>query len=305
MLAHADATGDQRVFIAVKRAVDCTMDGYAACRKINFTLHDVMYADVLESLFVRTGDRKYLDFGLRLYHECPDLEKFLRQPEIGNKFQRCYNDGHGATVTEVIRMLFWFGSATGDQEYLRIGLRAVSAMSRWIMPSGALVSEECVSASPNPWNVGYEYCAMFEREFTLIKAGATVGDALHFDAAEHLWLNAAQGSREPDGSAVLYCSHENRLSIHDEMGKRQRFSPTHAQIAVCCNPNAARIASYFIANAWMKPGGAEPALAAALYAPCEMKTEIAGTPVRIEEATSYPYSGEVKITLTPAKPAAF
>ena len=46
-------------------------------------------------------------------------------------------------------------------------------------------------------------------------------------------------------------------------------------------------------------------LAATLYGPCEVKAEIAGTPVRIEEQTSYPYSGDVEITLHPAKPVAF
>ena len=30
-----------------------------------------MYTDVLEQLYAKTGDRKYLEFGLRLYNECP------------------------------------------------------------------------------------------------------------------------------------------------------------------------------------------------------------------------------------------
>ncbi len=200
---------------------------------------------------------------------------------------------------------FWLWEATGDSEYLRLGLGLVSAMDRWVLPSGALVSDEGVSLPPHPWNVGYEYCTVFEREFTLIQAGQKTGDAGDFDRIEHLWFNAAQGLREPDGSAVLYCSFENRLSVHDEIGTRQRFSPTHQQCAVCCCPNSTRVAPYYVAAAWMRPNRAEPALAATLYGPCEVQTEIAGTAVRIEEQTSYPFSGDVEILLHPARPAAF
>ena len=46
-----------------------------------------------------------------------------------------------------MRIPFWLWEATGDSEYLRLGLGVVSAMDRWIMPSGALVSQEMVNAA--------------------------------------------------------------------------------------------------------------------------------------------------------------
>jgi DUF1680 family protein len=204
-----------------------------------------------------------------------------------------------------MRMPFWFWAATGDAEYLKMGTGLINAINTFTMPSGAMVSEESVDAPPHPWNVGYEYCAITEWQHTLINAGQKTGDAAHFQAVEKLWFNAAQGSRQPDGSAILYCSHENRLSIHDEIGKRQRFSPTHQQVAVCCSRNAARVASYFVSNAWMRPRGSEPALALALYGPCEVNTHVAGVPIKIKEETRYPYEGTVEITLNPNKPISF
>ena len=305
LLAYAEATGNVRVYDAVHRAVDRTLSGYGELKQISFSQHDAMYTDVLEYLHARTGDRKYLDFGLRIYRERPHLLEFHRQPLTGAAFQRCYVDGHGAMVSESMRMPFWFWAATGDDEYLKLGMGVASAMSRFTMPSGAMVSEESVDAPPHPWNVGYEYCAIFERQFSLIAAGQKKGDAAFFQAAEHLWFNAAQGSREPDGSAILYCSPENRLSIHDQIGRRQRFSPTHRQVAVCCCPNATRVAPYFIGNAWMRPAGTEPALAATLYGPCEVKTRLAGILVMIEERTSYPYSGNVELVIRTARPFRF
>lgn len=305
LLAYSEATGDERVFEAVKRAVDRTIEGYGEGKDFHFSQHDALYTDILEPLHIRTGDRRYLDFGLRIYRKRPDLMRFQENPLVGDAFQSCYENGHGATVAESMRMPFWFWSATGEERYLKLGLGLVVAMNAFAMPSGALVSEEDVDAPPRPWDVGYEYCTIFERQFSLINAGQKKGDAAFFQAAEHLWFNAAQGSREPDGAAILYCSYENRLSVHDEMGKRQRFSPTHQQIAVCCCPNATRVAPYYISNSWMRPRGSELALAATLYGPCEVRTQLAGVPVLVEERTGFPYAGDVEITLRPAKPLPF
>jgi hypothetical protein len=310
LLAYADATGDEKVLAAVKRAADRAIAGYAGCRKIAFTQHDPMFTDVLEQLHVRSGDKKYLDFGLRLYRECPNLKAFLQTPELRQPsgqtvFNACYWGGHGATVTEVMRGPLWFWNATGDEEFLRLGRGVVSAMDHWLMPSGALVSMEMVDRPPQPWDVAYEYCTIFEREFTLLSAVEKVGDAAYADAVEHLWFNAAQGSRVPDGAAVLYLSAENRLSVNDDFDHGQRFSPTHQHRAVCCNPNATRVASYYTAGMWMRPRGAEPAIAALLYGPSQMTADIAGSAVSIEEKTLYPYSGDVEMTMRSAKPATF
>jgi hypothetical protein len=56
---------------------------------------------------------------------------------------------------------------------------------------------------------------------------------------------------------------------------------------------------------WMRPHGAEPAIAAVLYGPAQMTAEIAGAAVSIEEETLYPYSGEVELTVRPAQPVSF
>lgn len=305
LLAYADATGDDRVFTAVRRAVDRTIEGYGNKPINTGSQHDVMYTDVLRFLHDRTGDQKYIEFGLRILRDNQKLRNYFDKPVVNGKTNPGFHEGHGATIMEALRIPFWLWQATGDESHLRTGESALTALKPFIFPSGALVSQESVNRMPNPWNVGYEYCTMFEREFTLITAGQIAGKATEFQDAEHLFVNAIQGSRQPDGSAVLYCSYENRLSVRDEIHARQRFSPTHKQAAVCCNPNATRVAPYFVANSWMKPGGVEPALAAVLYGPCEVNAQIGGVPVRIEEKTNYPYSGNVEFVMHPAKAVSF
>ena len=204
-----------------------------------------------------------------------------------------------------MRIPLWLWNATGNEEFLRLGKGAVAAMDHWVMPSGALVSMEAVNHPPQPWGVGYEYCTILEREGTLLSAAQKLGDAAYADAVEQLWFNAAQGSRVPDGSGVLYCSAENRLSVNDEFQRRQRFSPTHQHTAVCCNPNATRVAAYYTAALWMRPRGPEPAIAAMLYGPSQMTVDIAGVAVSIDEKTLYPYSADVELTVHPARPVTF
>lgn len=305
MLAYADATGDDKVYTAVKKAVDKTIFEYSQLKTIPFHWHDDMYTDILEYFYNKTGDKKYLNFGFRMYKEYPNLSKYIQQPLIGDKFQTCLAGAHGATVTEAMRMPFWFWTATGDKEYLDLGTGVIAAMIKFLLPSGAAVSQESIDRPPHPWKAGYEYCTITEGHNSLVNAGQKTGEASYFQRAEQLFFNAAQGSREPDGTAVLYCSYDNRLSIHDEIGKKQRFSPTHKHGAVCCNPNALRIAPAFVSNAWMKPVSSEPAIAAVLYIPCEVRTEINGIDLQIIEKTAYPYSGDLTFEINPEKESEF
>jgi hypothetical protein len=62
----------KKVYEAVKRAVDRTIEGYSGKKSIfNFTQHDALYTDMSLNRFMQeTGDKKYLEVcGLRIYRE--------------------------------------------------------------------------------------------------------------------------------------------------------------------------------------------------------------------------------------------
>ena len=76
---------------------------------------------------------------------------------------------------------------------------------------------------------------------------------------EKLVLNAAQGARLPDGTCVTYFSRDNRYRATSQgSGGRFKFSPTHEEIAVCCNPNASKLMPYYVDGMWMKKSGLVP-----------------------------------------------
>jgi hypothetical protein len=80
---------------------------------------------------------------------------------------------------------------------------------------------------------------------------------------------------------------------------RNKFSPTHKDVAVCCNPNATQVAALFVRGMWMRHR--DGSLVAMLYGPSTVSTEIQGVPVRIEERTLYPFRSTVEFAIHPEK----
>ena len=56
-------------------------------------------------------------------------------------------------------------------------------------------------------------------------------------------------------------------------------------MAVCCVPNAGRIAPYFVDRMWMRNSSG---LVATLLGPCKVTTTWKGIPLTIREKTVYP-----------------
>jgi len=308
LLLWAEANDDDALIATFQRTVDLYIEKYtaafAAGKQLPFTGHDHMFADLQEYFWNRTGDEKYANF--RVARPTSRIADWFAKEENKGKPLSANRQGHGATQTSQMRIPFWQAIAKNNPEYLRIARGELEALdAHWLMPSGAVVSHEFIDTAPNPWDVGYEYCAMFEIANTWIQAAQKTGEAKWYQRAEHLWYNAMQGSREPDGSACLYCSNENRPTVSDQHGSRQRYSATHQQMALCCSVTSSKSHTTCFHGAWARPLGGEPGIAATIYAPAVLKTKIADTPVQIEQRTNYPYSGTVDFAIDPAKPTTF
>ncbi|MGA2538956.1 MAG: hypothetical protein ABSF53_23315 [Terracidiphilus sp.] len=77
----------------------------------------------------------------------------------------------------------------------------------------------------------------------------------------------------------------------------------------CCTANFNQGWPKFAASLFMLSGDAESdkndGLVAAVYAPCEARAMIRGTPVHIVEETDYPFRETIRLTVNPATPLAF
>jgi hypothetical protein len=77
----------------------------------------------------------------------------------------------------------------------------------------------------------------------------------------------------------------------------------------CCTANFHQGWPKFAASLFFVSGAqdtdARDGLVAAVYAPCEVHTNLRGTPVHVVEETGYPFHGTVRITVNPASPLNF
>ena len=298
-------------------------------------LHGLTYVDVMEWLYSLTGNQAYRDFGVWLYDDFCNLPRHSSHDDM--KLSHLLEpdlplSGHAAHPAEHLRVPIWSYFMTNRAE-LKAGVdNAFAKLVRYVVPSGALIGDESIHGLPLP-DMGYEYCTMMELMSSLFSAGQKFGRRVYGDWIENIAFNAAQGARYPNGEAICYLSSDNRFHALDstpdsysnhaykfdptldhlwdsapaqdwQHGGRFKFSPTHEDVAVCCNPNAVRLMPHYISRMWLrlKDGSG---LAAYTYGPAFLNTEINGVKVTIEQVTTYPFAERVTFKISPEQDVTF
>jgi DUF1680 family protein len=173
-----------------------------------------------------------------------------------------------------------------------------------LTPSKGLVGHENTDGDRGTADALYEYCSITELAISLVRTMQFNGSAEAADMVETMTMNAGQGARLPVLEACSYLTSDNRETInrHGHLG-REGYSASHFA-AACCTLNAGRLMPHYISGMWMqskKPQG----VAAMLYGPCELDTEISGVRVRIKEETDYPFSDHITFHIEPEAPVSF
>lgn len=310
LLAYAELTGNDSALVAVRRAVDLSIASYRGGTGTNSYIdsHDLMIADVLERLFDLTGDVKYPDFALWLYEKW-DWSK-TRSGQDCSLASLSNRDlplmGHGVHAVENVRVPLWLWMVTGREDLGIAARNALDKLERYTLPGGSVVSSEHIeNQAPDPNKAEFEYCVTKETQATYGSALQKMGLSAHAERVERVFFNDAQASRLPDGSAITYLTSDNRGAVNGRSpdglkgDPANKFSPTHRDVAVCCNPNAANVAPLYVRGMWMRhrDGG----LAALLYGPCTVATTVGGIRVELEERTDYPFAHTVEIVVRPER----
>jgi DUF1680 family protein len=303
LLAWYEYSRDTRVLTAVEKAVANVMRNYPADTSHPFysktpdvggLSHGLMFTDVLESLFRLTGRQVYLDYALFLYKDfsAANLHEDAQYDKITDPAYRLR--GHGVHTYEHLRAVAAAAYASGNPELLKALDDYLHKIAQEITPSGAPAGDEWIAERPgNATTTGYEYCSLQELMDGYIDLLAKTGSPSFGDQAEQLFFNAAQGARDPDAACISYLKTDNSYCMTgglngDSSNPRQtryKYSPVHQDVAVCCIPNAGRIAPYFIDRMWMRNTSG---LVATLLGPCKVSTTWKGTPLTIREKTVYP-----------------
>lgn len=313
LLAWYEYTHDQKVLTAIERAVQNVMDNYPVNNSHPFyskqpnvggTSHGLTITDVLESLYRITGKELYRDYCLFLY---TDFSKQTLNEDA--QYSKLVNDtlmlsGHGVHTYEHLRSLAAAYYASGNPELKHALDHFLEKIAVETTASGAGVGDEWIgSRKADATTRGYEYCSMHELMHSYLSLFVKSGDTGFGDHAEKIFFNAAQGARNPDESCIAYLKSDNSYymtgglngDVSDKNQTRYSYSPVHQDAAVCCVPNAGRMAPYYVQNMWLK---GDKALVASLLGPNQVITELDGKSVVINESTNYPYENVLQFEVT-------
>ena len=317
LLAHHELSGDPASLEAARSAVDLTLQQYddsrphfgrhSTVQDRTGVTHGLCYADALQSLHELTGDERYRQFAQWLLRdfdawEVPFPNDDLCAANLADAERSLH--GHAVHTVEHLRALNF-----GSPDATRMD-RALRKLLLSTTPSGAVIGDESLHGLPRP-DAAYEYCSLTELLFSLARLAQRLAVPWLGDWMERLAFNAAQGARLPNGRAISYLCSDTRVdalasrpdSYSLLSGRHGRFklSPTHDDVACCCNPNATRLLPHYVAAMWFDLA-ASPGLAALLYGPSELRTVVTGCSVTVRQDTRYPFEDDIRFDVHVSAP---
>jgi len=313
LLAWYEYTKDSAVLKAIEAAVENVMKNYPVYNSHPFysvnpnaggLTHGLTFTDVLEELWRLNGKTEYRDYCIFLYRDFSEqtLNEDAQFEKLSDKNQML--KGHGVHTYEHLRPVAAAFYASGNPALRTVLKNFLQKISLATTVSGGPVGDEWVDGrTADATSGGYEYCSIHELMNSYADLLAKTGDADFGELAEKIFFNAAQGARNPFESSIAYLKTDNSYSMCGGLNgdttvktqTRYKYSPVHQDVAVCCVPNAGRIAPYFVQNMWMKNG---QGLIACLLGPCELETSFKGKRVNIQENTEYPYDNFISFIVT-------
>ncbi len=194
------------------------------------------------------------------------------------------------------------GSAGAKEDYDR----QMAALDKFHgLPNGMFSCDEHL-AGRDPSH-GTELCTVVETMFSLGVSLAVFGDAVIGDRLEKIAYNALPGTFTDDMWAHQYDQQPNQIQVGLNSKPWTTNGPEANLFGLepnfgCCTANFHQGWPKLTAGLWMR---AEDGLVAAVYAPCEVRTTVAGTAVHVKEETEYPFRDTVRITVAPAQEKVF
>ena len=312
LLAWYELTKDYKLLNAIESAVGNVMTNYPVNSSHPFhsvnpdaggLTHGLAFTDVLEELWRITGKQEYRDYCIFFYRDFS--EQALNEDAQYSKLTdtSLLLKGHGVHTYEHLRSVAAAYYASGNPALKKALKNFLQKISLTTTASGGPVGDEWIAGRKADATMrGYEYCSIHELLNSYTDLLAKTGEADFGEFSEKLFFNAAQGSRNPFESSIAYLKTDNSYSMCGGLNgdttvktqTRYKYSPVHQDVAVCCVPNAGRIAPYFVQNMWMRD---EQGLVAALLGPCEVETSFKSKRVDIEEQTGYPYDNTIVFTV--------
>ncbi len=319
-VAYFQATGRRRLLDIMERYLDHIAEtfGPREGQKRGYPGHQEIELALIK-LYHLTGDRRRLDLAAYFIDERGrqphyfDIEARARGEDPASFRQRTYeyNQSHkpvreqDKVVGHAVRAMYMYTAMADLAAELDDGeLRRVCE----VLWEDATQKRMYVTAGfgPSAYNEGFTKDYDLPNDTAYAETCATVAmifwaqrmlnldlDGTYADILELGLFNSALSGLSQDGTHYFY---ENKL---ESDGTHSRWAWHHCP---CCTMNVSRligsVGGYFYS-------ASEDAIAVHLYGGTSTGIDVAGVRVGLEESSDYPWSGKVRIAVSPEQPAAF
>lgn len=300
-IAHYQATGSRKFLDIAIRYADCVCReiGYGDGQIIRVPGHQIAEM-ALAKLYLATGDRKYLDEAkLFLDNKGKTARKDKYDQSHLPVIEQDEAVGHAVRAGYMYSGMADVAALTGDLSYVnaidRIWENMVGKKMYLTGGIGSSGSNEGFSDNYDLPNMnGYcETCAAIANVYTNYRLFLLHGDAKYIDVLERALYNGVISGVSLDGGGFFY---PNPLESHGQHSRQAWFG------CACCPSNICR----FIPSV---PGYA--------YAVCNnqvfvnlfmsntLSTKVGGKTLEIKQETSYPWNGDIEISVEKAASSQF
>lgn len=304
MTQYREATDDERILPAMEKflqKLDDLLD-----EKPLFEWGKSRWADLVLSihwLYEQTGESWLLDLAAKVRRQGYDWRKHFAEFQYKSKMKlkECNQTTHVVNNAMAIKQPgVWFRQSR-DESDRRAVFQIIRTLDTYHGQATGLFTGDEHYAGKNP-SQGTELCAVVEYMFSLENLLSILGDARLADRLERITFNALPATFKPDMWAHQYDQQSNQVickvsedNIYTTNGPDSNIFGLEPNYG-CCTANMHQGWPKFASHLWMKTS--DDGLVAVTYAPCTVKTEIAGIQVQIYLETDYPFDDLLKFTVT-------
>lgn len=304
-IAYYRATGSRKLLDSGIRFADYIVENFGPTKRPFVTGHPELEMALIE-LYRTTGQTKYLEFARYLFSGVEKDRLKLKDSDMHYMFSGKPFTSHTEFEGHAVRALYAVSGATdyfmeaGDPAYKRtLDLLWTDLTMRKMYLTGGVGSRAAGESFGDPYELPAEQayaetCAAVANVMWNFRLLALTGDGRYADVMERALYNGANSGMSLSGT--LYC-YRNPLASSGEKLRNPWYDTT------CCPPNLQRLfeslPGYFYATS-------RSGVYVNLYHASELDWRLEdGTPLKVTQATSYPWSGEIKLTVTPEHPSEF
>lgn len=304
---YYNATADERVLPFMKRYFHYQLETLSQKPLDHWTFWSrFRHADEMNValwLYRKTGDAKLLQLADMLHAQGFDFVKYFNEEGISVPGSiHCVNLAQGLKEP----VIYW--AATGDPSLLAATDKLFADMPRFISyPTGMFGGDE--SLRDNDPTRGSELCSAVEFMYSLEEMMKITGNPFYAEYLERIAFNALPTQISKDFRLHQYYQQTNQVSIsygnHNFTTMQEGTANLMGFLTgyPCCLSNLHQGWPKFTQNLWLS--ASDGGLAALIYSPCKVTTEVRGIPVQIHEVTDYPKSDMIRIEINPSSPVMF